>query len=453
MIGRSAAATASVDPTTALADRSPGPAAASVDTVAALTGYVLLLTLVPAHQVVPALGGVGAPANVYALGMLMWYTGSWLIGMVRPLRTPRAPRVAMAFFGLAVLASYVAAALRAPSGTEQQAADRGLIQLVAWISVVLLASVGIRDYARLQRLLRYLVLGAAVMAAIGLLEFFMRRDLLASLTIPGLQNNVTPIELMGRGAFVRPPSTAIQPLEFGAVMVMVLPFALQQAFEADRPGRLRRWLAAGLIAAAAPLSISRTAVIGLMVVLVLLVPTWSAKRRWPAYGVLILALGAVKVAVPGLIGTLTTLFSALLNGGDSSTQARTMDYAGVARYIAADPITGRGYATFLPALYRYTDNMYLLAVVEIGVLGVLAILVLFGTMIGCGWAGRRASSDPQRRELGQSFVAAGTVVLISSATFDTLSFPIFAGAFFLLLGCSGAYLGICRRARAAEATP
>jgi hypothetical protein len=41
--------------------------------------------------------------------------------------------------------------------------------------------------------------------------------------------------------------------------------------------------------------------------------------------------------------------------------------------------------------------------------------------------------------------------LILSATFDSLSFPMFAGLMFLLLGLSGAYLGIARRDAAGQA--
>src|SRR5262249_42773686 len=151
--------------------------------------------------------------------------------------------------------------------------------------------------------------------------------------------------------------TASHPLELGAMMMMLLPFAIQQAFDPGRKGRFRRWAPVFLIGSTAPMTVSRTSVIGLLVVLALLIPTWSPQRRWPAFGVLIISLGVVKVITPGLIGTLTNLFSAMFNGGDSSTQARTQDYAGVAQYVADRPWTGRGFGTFIPSLYRFTDNM------------------------------------------------------------------------------------------------
>jgi hypothetical protein len=407
--------------------------------------YVVLLTLVPAHLVVPALGGTGTPANVFALLALLWYLASWLSGRMRVAPGTRAPRIAMCALAVAVLLAYIADAQRGSSTLEVQAADRGLIQLTAWISIVVIATAGIRSYRELDRLMRRLVVCASVVAGIGVVEFFTRKDFISGISLPGLSSNVTPIDLMDRGAFTRPTSTTIQPLEFGALMVMLLPFALQQAFDPRRTGRIRKWLPVVLIAAAAPMSISRTSVIGIIVVLVLLFPTWPATRRWPAVGVLFLALGATKAVIPGLIGTLTGLFSAMFSGGDSSTQARTGDYNDVFTFFAQRPWSGRGFGTFLPALYRYTDDFFLLALVEMGIIGVLATLIVFITMIHCGGAGRRRFVDPSRREMGQSIVAAGAVALVSSATFDTLTFPIFSGCFFLLLGCAGAYLGLARQ--------
>ena len=59
-------------------------------------------------------------------------------------------------------------------------------------------------------------------------------------------------------------------------------------------------------------------------------------------------------------------------------------------------------------------------------------------MVHNGGAARRRFADPVNREPALSFVAAASVVLVCTATFDTLSFPMVSGLFFLLLGLSGA---------------
>ncbi len=423
-------------------------ASGGIDVVSLLGVYVVLLMIVPSRIVLPGLGSIGTFANIYALMALMWLGASWLMRRVTPLSGTWPPRFAVGFFSIAVLLSYVAYARRGGTGLETNAADRGLIQLVAWISLVLLAS-SVRSEERLNKLLRLIVRCAAIIAVIGIIEFFLRRDILGWVQIPGLDATTVTLGSMTRGDFTRPYSTAIHPLEFATTLATILPFAIQQAFYRLDVSRLQRWLPVGLITIATLMTVSRTAVIGVAVALIVLVPTWSSQRRWPTFALLVVGLGMVKVAIPGLIGTLFALFSTLLNGGDSSTQARTGDYADVFGYVALTPWTGRGFGTFLPVLYRYTDNMYLLALVEMGVVGVLAIFVLMGTMLHCAGAGRRRFTEPRLRELGQSFTASAAVLLVCTATFDTLSFPQVSGLFFMLLGLSGVYLGLARQHQAA----
>ncbi|MGH6655109.1 MAG: oligosaccharide flippase family protein [Actinocrinis sp.] len=420
-----------------------------LDAVAVLSVYVALLELVPSSWTVPALGAAGTPASIYALVALLWYVASWLAGRMLPARGTRAVRLALLGFSVCVLLSYVSLAQssRAPIRLETQAADRGLIGLAAWTGIVVISSGAITDLERLQTLLRRMVIFGGVIGAIAIAEFETRRDLLANLHIPGLRASSDISGLMVRGAFTRPSSTAAHPLEMAGVLAMLLPFAIQQALDPAlrHKSRWRRWLPVVLIGGALPMSVSRTSIIGLVVVLAVLLPTWKSSRRWPALGLVALGVGVLKLAVPGLISTTITLFSAFLGGGDNSTNARAMDYAGVAQYVAERPFFGRGYRTFIPSLYRYTDNQYLLAVVEIGIVGALSIIVLYFVAIRCARLGRKLWVDEPTRELGQSFVAAMAVALVVSATFDSLGFPMFGGVAMLLLGCSGAYLGISRR--------
>ncbi len=412
-----------------------------------LTTYLVLVEFIPSGWVLPSFGDVGTPANIFALVALIWYAASWLAGRVRPAPGTGAVRVAMWVFGASILLAYLALASsdRQAAALEIQAADRGLIGFAAWIGVVVIASAGIRDLADLQLLLRRAVVYGSFVGALGIVEFFTSSNLLARVHIPGLRASSLVSSLMTRGAYIRPSSNTSQPLELAAVLALLLPFALQQALDPAREGWARRWVPVICIGGAMPLTVSRTSIIGLAVVLMLLIPTWPSHRRWPALGVIVCGIGLLKLAVPGLVSTTFGLFASFLGNSDDSTQARTADYAGVAQYIEQRPWFGRGYGTFIPSLYRYTDNMYLLAIVEIGVVGVLAILGLYLTGWRCARLGRRLTDDPVRRELGQCFAAAMAASLILSATFDSLGFPMFAGLLFLLIGLSGAYLGIMRR--------
>lgn len=418
------------------------------DATAVLTGYAMLLLLIPATQTISSLGGLGTPATIYSLLALLWFAAARLTGRLPAQAESAAPRRAMCVLAASILLAYAAAAGRQISFTELQSADRDLILLASWAGLVAIASTGIRDTASLDRLLRRVVVGATIVAAVGTVEFATTVNLVRFVVIPGLQTNIVDTGTQLRSSFTRPMATTSQPLEYGAVLAMVLPFALQQAFDpARRSPRsfLRRWGPVLLIAMTLPLTVSRTAMIGIAVVLLFLVPTWKPRRRRPAYAVILLGTVAIKALVPGLLGTIFALFTSSLGNSDSSTQARTQDYAGVAPYIAQRPWFGRGFGTFIPALFRYTDNTYLLALVEMGAFGVFALLVLYLTGIHCGRAGRRLHTEEPKRELGQTFAAAFGVALVVSATFDTLTFPMFSGLMFLFLGCAGAYLGIARR--------
>lgn len=412
-----------------------------------LAVYIVLLLVVPSRIVFPGIGATGTVANVYLLLTLIWYVVSWLMGGIVPAPFTRLPRIALFGYTVAILLSYIAVGRRDADPLEYSAADRAVLQVLVWLPLVLLTT-SLTEYAQIDRLLRLFVRCCSGVALVAMFEFVLHRSLTAWIQIPGLSSN-GPTELISRGDFVRPTSTASNTLELATVMVIALPFAIQQAYHGDPERRAwRRWLPVGLIALSAVMTVSRTSILGLVIVACALMPTWGLPRVGRAFGVLIPALGAVKVVLPGLGGTVIGLFTAMFSGGDNSTQSRTATSGSVSKYIAEHPWTGRGAGTFLPLLFRYTDNQYLLALLEIGVVGVLAIVTIYVITAHCGGAGRRRFTDPARRETGQGFVAVGLVMLVVTVTFDTLSFPIVAGSTFLMLGLSGAYLGTARSEQA-----
>ncbi len=205
---------------------------------------------------------------------------------------------------------------------------------------------------------------------------------------------------------------------------------------------------------ALPLTVSRTSIIGIALVLAVMVLRWRPQRRWTAIGVVIASVGALKMVIPGLIGTIINLFSSFLSNSDSSTQARTVKYSEILPYLTERPLFGRGFGTFTPDLYFFTDNQYMLSAAEMGAFGLVALLTLYLTGIHQGGAIRRLARTESDRELGQAFFASALVALVISATFDSLSFAMFAGMFFLTLGAGGRYLAFVRAdAEAATALP
>ena len=236
-----------------------------------------------------------------------------------------------------------------------------------------------------------------------------------------------------RNGLVRPASTALHPIEFGVTLATLLPICVHVAtFHVSRSG-FRRWFPVVALAIALPITISRSAVIGVAIVFLTLVPSWPPVKRMVAT-VLGLAVSVVVFAtLPGVLGTLRELFFGI--GDDSSAQSRTDSYGLALHFIEQSPWFGRGFGTFLPK-YRILDNQYLLLTIEAGVVGLVAVLGLFVTTLVVLRMVRHRSDNERTRDLAQSLFASIACASVSYALFDGFSFPLFSGVVFLVLGLS-----------------
>ena len=399
-----------------------------------LTVYLVLVLVIPSRLVVGPLGSAGAPATILGMVATVW----WCWHQMSQRRTfelrTQPVRRTMLIFGGAIVASFVAAQLRPISDAESSSADSGLLLILAFTGLLLVANDGIPNRDRLDVLVRRIALGVGLVAVLGLVQFATGQPFTDLLQIPGLQVNGNLVSVNERSGFVRPAGTAIHPIEFGTVLNLLLPLCLYVAAYPGPIGRFRRWFPVVAIALAVPISISRSAIVGAAIVLAFLIPTWSSRvRRLALVGIVVLA-GLMFVAVPGMLGTITDLFSGI--SGDTSTQSRTGSYDLAYDFIARAPIVGRGFLTFMPQ-YRILDNQYLGLAIDTGLLGVFSLLALFVVGLVVALRTRFRSSDPATRSLAQSFAASIAVAMASFALFDAFSFPMFAGLTFMVLGLAG----------------
>lgn len=407
------------------------------DAVTILTVYLATLYLVPSDRIVPALGAAGSPSVWCGLAALIWWSwfhlqrqGSTFRFRSRPVATTEL------IFLSTVLASYVVAMSRPLTSQEANGADLGLIRLAGLAGVLLLAHDGIPNTARLLVFLRRLVVGGALMACLGLLQFATGQSFVDSVSIPGLTPTQAFSSVQDRSGFARAAGSAMHPLEYAVVLSLILPIALTLALNDKNRHVLLRWAPVAAIVLALTLSSSRSALLGLFVGILILFPTWPRAVKIRA---MIAAIGlfiAVYALVPGMIGTLRYLFANITE--DPSAQSRASSYGLVVDFFLRSPLLGRGFGTFLPT-YRILDNQYLQLLMDIGLIGLCAFLAVLLSSAGCAFAARRRTTDALQRQLGQALGASVCAGGILTAFFDAFAFPMAGGTIFLVCGLCGAY--------------
>lgn len=413
-----------------------------VDAGTLLTVYLVLLMAIPALLVFSPLGGAGGPSTVYAAILFVYYLVTSFHPSLGSADRSRSVRLAVTFFACTILASYVSANRHTLPTLEKNGADRELIFLAGWLGVLLIAADGLDSMDRLRTLLRRVVFGATAMAALGMTQFLTGLNAAQYIKIPGLATLEPFSDLLSRGEFNRPAATATHPIEFGAVLAISLPLAIHQARFALPGSRFRRWAQVALIGMTLPMTVSRSAILGFAVCMIVILPTWPKRDRRVAYLAILISLLATWATVHGLSGTIYGLFNNL--SSDNSTASRTGAWSAAGVYIAQHPWFGHGAGTFLPQTYFFTDDQYLNTIIETGIIGLLTLLGLFAT----GWltarSVRRMTTVPEDRDLAQCLAACVAVAAVAFATFDALSFPVATGLTFLVIGCSAALRRLVR---------
>jgi len=410
------------------------------DAVTVLTIYLCLLLVIPSNRGVGALGAAGVPASIFGLGALLWWCWHHI---QRPhakvTRDVQAVRIAMFCFVGAVVASYAVASLSALPVTDISVADTGLLRIASFAGVLFVANDGIPDQERFLVLIRRLCVLAGLYALLGLVQFFTGMSIVDTIQIPGL-STAAGEGMEGRAGFVRSVATARHPLEYAVVLIMALPFCLTMAIYDKKHSALVRWFPVAAITLSSVLSVTRSALIGLAAVFVVLLPSWPASVRRNVLLAGGVGMAAVYVTVPGMMGTIVGMFS----GHDTSVGSRTDSYSTAAAFFAVNPIFGRGFGTFLPA-YRILDNQYLSTLIETGLVGLAALLAVLIVAMIVAFRGRKRVSGTPMRQLGLALVASVLAGGLLTAFFDCFAFPQACGMIFFVAGLCGAYWNLGQR--------
>lgn len=288
-----------------------------------------------------------------------------------------------------------------------------------------------------------LLLGLAAVAAVGTIVEY-RTDInyfyewAAKLPLVSVAGE-PPDPLFGRPAIVGPTDHG---LAATTILSLVMPFALVGLMSS------KHWLhkilyaiVLALILAGSVATLRKTALVVPGVALIVLL-LYQPRRMFR-----LLPLGVVIVIFMQVVspGALTGIRYQLQGGSKLSNEGRTNDYPAVGPDFKSRPLAGRGYGTYDPKIHfqkqqgtvahRTLDNMLLVLLLEVGILGLLAYVAIGVTAIA-GLHKAARSKDFARAGPAVALISAIFAFLVANALFDTLAFPQVPYLYFFLLGFS-----------------
>lgn len=277
------------------------------------------------------------------------------------------------------------------------AAIKALSYFLAYLIVYLIVCSALATTSEIDRVVRFLVVGGACVAASALYEARFGFNVFDHLHeyLPGFERQAREV-LEERSGRVRVIASAQHPIALGVALTLVVPQAFYLASRAASKARQRAWLGvACLLAVGAATTISRTTVaMGvLMVIAAAYVKREQVLRYWP---VLLLVPIVVHVVAPGALGGLYKQFRpkgglvADLSGRPGQGgSGRLADVDPAIRIWQRSPLLGHGLGNEFPssedaAFYPgkapppiVFDDQYLGSLVMMGALGLAAVVIFF----------------------------------------------------------------------------
>nr|WP_246297627.1 O-antigen ligase family protein [Janibacter cremeus] len=206
----------------------------------------------------------------------------------------------------------------------------------------------------------------------------------------------------------------------------------------SRPGLQRwwRWVAVVLIALGIPLSVSRSALVTVVVGMGLMAVVWPWRQRYNAFVLAVLATAVFHVLNRGVLGTIKSLFTNVEN--DPSVTDRIERTARVLELWHQRPVFGWGAGMVTPQEFLLLDNQIYGFLLSGGVLAVLGFAALFLVPYLLGRSTRLRGRDQETRHLGHALAVTMPAAMVASGTFDSFSFATFVGMVCILIGATGA---------------
>ena len=424
-----------VQPSLALPERAPD--SGETTAVRLVQVYVVTLFVFPSTAVVGVIGASGYVASLVGMACFLVWAAASALGFHNPTRFRYPVRIGVGLMWVASLASYAVFTTYVQPAASLLAADRWMLQLLSVTGVVFVLAEGVHTRAAVNRVVGTIVIAGSLSSGVAMVQYFFGVNLAAYPAMtPGLTENASLDSIQFRAGLSRVAGTAIHPIEFGVVCGLLLPLALWLALFVWPRWHLRSWVPVALLLFGVATSVSRSAVVTVVVAMAVFVVLLPVRER--AIVLLLAPLGLVGVfmAAPGFLRTMQTFFVEAPT--DPSIQSRTDDYPMAQRLVLEAPWFGSGPNNYLPnTMLEIFDNQYLLTAVTLGLVGLAALIAFLALPAWTALAARRDFEDDAFRSLGAAVAGAAMATLVTSFTFDSLSFPQFVGVQACIAGLAG----------------
>jgi O-antigen ligase len=397
---------------------------------------------VPSSMVIAPIGAAGTVPLMLAIGLFVLWAASSFLGLHDPVGARHPGRIGLALLLVATSASYVGlySGWTGPNTeTARASADRWIILLLASTALIFVATETLRTINDAMVLVRALLAGGTFCCLVAAVQFFLKvnpTEWIGS-AMPGFTYNGGDTAFQNRGPLLRVAGTTFTPIELAVVCSMLLPLSIWRGLYDTVGRKWVHWAGTMLLVFAIAITVSRSGVLGMTVAMAVLIPFMPAFARAWTFVILPVVVSGLFLSIPGLIGT---IFAALTpEQGDPSIRTRTNNYPRVEAMFQDRPILGLGPGNYTPTnALHILDNQYLNATVTMGIVGLLGTVAYLALPGVSAFLAARASRAPALKCFAAAVAAAGFVGTVCSLTFDSLSFPVFALAYPLVVGLSGA---------------
>jgi polysaccharide biosynthesis protein PslJ len=410
------------------------------DIEAAYLGVIAIVTLLPFASMPFSIGFKPTFLDLALGGLFVVWLLPYLLGEEQRFEATPVGALVLVFAALAV-GTFVA-------GLGHAALTVTLIRRFAEtlmsIALFYLVVNTVRDVGRLGRLMRWLILGATVAAAVGIILYFLP-DLVTIRILSALGRLEYPT---GAGVLryvrddpslmQRATSTSVDPNVLGSLLNVAIAMAAPQLF-AKRP-LLPRWLVVvclGVMGIGLGLTVSRgTMVAAALAVLVISVLRYRQLLPWIAATViLVLVLPWTQAYIGHFIEGVQLQ--------DLSMRMRVGEYTDAFILIGRYPWLGVGFAgTPDIDIYTAVASVYLTIATRMGLIGLAVFLAIAGVMLARFWRWRKvAERSPELEPLWYGIHAAiigGLVAGLSDRYFFSLDFHHSVTLFWLIVGLATA---------------